>query len=279
MAFRSPLRLCCESVSRYWVRAYSPVTCWPWAASSIGVVLVSVVATLAGGIAFGRRFGLPFDIGRIAATSVTICGASAALAASAVMPNRPGLVRDTALVIVIVSLLSTAVMILYPLALGASGLAETQIALVIGAAVHDVAQVVGAGFAVSNDVGVQAVTVKMLRVACLVPVVLWLASTSHSSAADGKRPRVRLPWFLWVFVLLAAASSFGFVSADLRGVLGAGSGLLLLTSVAALGLATEARALGQAPRALVMSLFVQTIWQLTVVVSLVVAAGFALKWL
>ena len=93
------------------------------------------------------------------------------------MPRRAQLDEDTALVIIIVSLLSTAVMLLYPLLARLIGFDAHATALMLGATIHDVAQVAAARFAVSPEVGTQAVTVKMIRVSCLLPVVSALGAT------------------------------------------------------------------------------------------------------
>ncbi len=236
---------------------------------AIGLVLISVVATLTGGYYIARRFGVADDLARVSATSVGICGASAALAAASVMPSREDLGRDTALVIVIVCLLSTLVMVLYPPLAQLIDFDANQTALMLGAAVHDVAQVVGAGFAVSDAVGVKAVTVKMIRVSCLVPVVIVLARQAHRSLdAPGVRG-TRLPWFLWMFIGLALLSSLGWLPLLVTDAARSVSSLLLLCAVAAIGLQTELSALRNAPAAVLATLVLQTLWQLAVVVCLI----------
>ncbi len=87
---------------------------WALGLSSIAIVLVSLAITLCGGYLLAKRARLPTDVAAIAATSVAICGASAALAASAAMPRRAGLDEQTSLIIIIVAVLSTVVMIVYP---------------------------------------------------------------------------------------------------------------------------------------------------------------------
>lgn len=234
------------------------------------VVLITVIVTLVVGCWFAGRAGLARDVGYISATSVAICGASAALAAAAVMPKRAGLERDTALIIVLVSLLSTAVMIAYPPLVGWLGFQDEAAATILGAAIHDVAQVVGAGFTVSEAVGVQAVTVKMLRVACLVPVIYWLARrvTVAEPAAGDRRS---LPWFLWVFIALSLIASLDLIPEVARQSTALTSSVLLLTAVAAIGLQTDWRAIRSAPGAVIRVIVGQTIAQLIAVLVLVAA--------
>src|SRR5690606_27244339 len=87
----------------------------------------------------------------------------------------------------------------------------------LGGTIHDVAQVAGAGFTMSPEIGEGAILVKLMRVALLVPAVLLYAQifrSEHSAAADetgrAGRPPL-LPGFLVGFMALVAANSFGIV--------------------------------------------------------------------
>lgn len=66
-------------------------------------------------------------------------------------------------------------MIVYPMVGTAFGLSDHAIGVFFGATIHDVAQIVGAGYSVSNVAGSTATFVKLLRVALLVPVVVTLS--------------------------------------------------------------------------------------------------------
>jgi uncharacterized integral membrane protein (TIGR00698 family) len=240
---------------------------------ALGIVLASVAATVLGGFAIARAFRQPADLAAVSATSVAICGASAALAASAAVPKRAGLERETVLVILIVSLLSTAAMLAYPVLARALAFDADATALLLGAAIHDVAQVAGAGFAVSEDTGVRAVTVKMIRVACLLPVVMGLALLFLGAAADaqsGKRWRViRPPTFLVLFFLFAVATSTALLPREVSDMAGTAASWLLAAAVGAIGLKTGFGELKAARPALAGALLAQTLWQLGVVVGLI----------
>jgi uncharacterized integral membrane protein (TIGR00698 family) len=237
---------------------------------TVVLVFLSLLTTLAGGYALARRARLPADIAAVCATSVAVCGASAAVAAAAMAPRREGLERDTAIVILVVSLLSTAVMILYPPLCHLLGYDARRTSVVLGAAIHDVAQVVGAGFAVSQDVGLAALTIKLVRVACLMPVCLvWGSIFASRGAGDGALVRLPAPpIFLLAFVALAAAASLGWTppgSAKLGADIAAGC---LAAAVAAIGLKTSAADLRNAPGALVWTLVATTLLQLVAVIAL-----------
>lgn len=241
--------------------------------TALGLVLASVAATLLGGYAIARALRLPADLSAVSATSVAICGASAALAASAAVPRRPGLERETVLVILIVSLLSTAAMLGYPLLARALGFGPEATAILIGAAIHDVAQVAGAGFAVSDETGVRAVTVKMIRVACLLPVVMGLAFLFLGAGPDpqGKRRwrAIRPPTFLVLFFLFAVLASTALLPRGVAPLAGTAASWLLTAAVGAIGLKTGFGELAAARPRLALALGGQTLWQLGVVVALI----------
>jgi uncharacterized integral membrane protein (TIGR00698 family) len=203
---------------------------WP-ALAVIGLV----TATLAGGAALSFLFGRRLAFGLLAGGSVAICGASAALAIASVLPRRPDREEDTLLVVIGVTTLSTIAMVTYPLLFKAMGLGDMQSAFLIGATIHDVAQVVGAGYSVSDEAGVLATFVKMLRVA-LLPVVLILVMLSFRGAQS---QRVGIPWFLVMFLVLAVAANTGLVPQPVIDGVADLSRWCLVIAISALGVRTS----------------------------------------
>ena len=121
----------------------------------------------------------------------------AALAISAVLPRGANAERDTAFTVIGVTTLSTFAMVLYPMIVQLIGLDHAAAGVFIGATIHDVAQVVGAGFSISEETGTIATFTKLLRVALLLPVVFAFTlvfRNSDGSKQAGAQPP--LPWFL-----------------------------------------------------------------------------------
>ncbi|WP_332699834.1 putative sulfate exporter family transporter, partial [Halalkalibacter lacteus] len=87
------------------------------------------------------------EFGLLSGGATAICGASAAMAISAALPPDDRKERLTGFTIIGVSTLSTVAMVLYPIVSQLFGFGDHQAGLFIGATVHDVAQVVGAGYA------------------------------------------------------------------------------------------------------------------------------------
>lgn len=225
--------------------------------TTVALVVSGVAVTIVLGYRLGRLFRLPPDFAVLCAGSVAICGASAALAISAVLPKHQRSERNTLMAVVGVTTLSTVAMVLYPLIVSLLGFDDTAAGVFIGATVHDVAQVVGAGYTISAEAGDTATLVKLIRVACLVPVVVALPYVVDRGTAppadpsgEGRRRPPLLPWFLLGFVLLAGANSLGLVAAGVSGVLGDVSRWCLVTAVAGLGVKTslgQLYALGSRP--------------------------------
>ncbi|MFA7666618.1 MAG: putative sulfate exporter family transporter [Burkholderiaceae bacterium] len=210
------------------------------------LVIVAVCTTILFGWGLARLLGRRSADGVLTGGAVAICGASAALAISAVLPQNKDHQRFTLLTVVGVTTLSTIAMVLYPLLVDLFGLDARAAAIFLGGSIHDVAQVVGAGFMVSPEVGDGATLVKLLRVAMLVPVVLVLAQVYRAPAGtDGAvRPPV-LPGFLIAFIVLVVLNSLGVVPKALASWLGDLSRWCLVVAIAALGVKTSFRQLAE----------------------------------
>lgn len=234
--------------------------------ATAAVVLGAMAATIGLGLLLARRCGLTRSQGLLTGGAVAICGASAALALSAVLPRRPDSERFTLLVVMAVTTLSTAAMVLYPLVANGLDLPPQLAGLFIGGTIHDVAQVAGAGHLLGPQTEDIAIIVKLLRVAMLTVVVLAVAlALRQRRAAEGGQtpPAARpalVPWFLWLFVAAVALNSAGLVHADVQAALNEVSRACLLLAIAALGLKTSFKELahsGWAPLALILA---ETLW-------------------
>ncbi len=221
----------------------------------IALVMAAVVLTLLFGAGLARLLRQPLHEGLLTGGAVAICGASAALAISAVLPRTERSAQYTLLTVVGVTALSTLAMILYPTAVPALSLDDAQAGVFLGGTIHDVAQVVGAGYMISDDAGVHATFVKLLRVAMLVPVVLVLSLVYRGAGGAGRRPPL-LPWFLVVFVVLVGVNSAGWIPGAVSGHLADLSRACLVAAIAALGVMTsfkELASLGWRPVILMVS--------------------------
>lgn len=211
-------------------------------AGALVLTAAAVVLTIACGVLLARSARLPTAFGVLTGGSVGICGASAALAIASVLPPRPDHERDTVMTVVGVTTLSTIAMVLYPVIAAAIGLGEQTAGVFLGATIHDVAQVVGAGYSVSTVAGDTATIVKLFRVAMLLPVVLvvsFVVQRSGSTLASGEGRPPLLPLFLVGFVVLVAINSAGWLVPPAASVMQEASRWCLVTAIAALGTRTS----------------------------------------
>lgn len=171
------------------------------------VVIISMAATIASGLLFGRMLRLNSAYGALAGAGTAVCGASATLATAAVLPEYRGKDADVVFVVIAVNALSTIAMVFYPPLAAGLGFDPHVTGIFLGATIHDVAQVVGAGYAVSDAVGNTAVIVKLFRVFLLLPVVLMLGWWFARAGAAATAARVPVPVFAFVFLALCVANS------------------------------------------------------------------------
>lgn len=237
----------------------------------VGAVLwiaAGVAATICVGLLAGRlgpggaRFGL------LSGGAVAICGASAAMAIAAVLPRDAKSERDTILVVVTVTALSTLAMVLYPMLAGALGMTDHAAGLFLGGTIHDVAQVVGAGYSISPEAGDTATIAKLFRVALLMPVVLAIGLAYRRGGTGAGAGAAPLPLFVLGFAALVVVNSLGLVPGAVASGLSALSGWCLVTAIAALGIKTSLRALTEVGAAPLLLMLGETVF-----LALWVAAG------
>ncbi|GAB3658103.1 YeiH family protein [Ramlibacter alkalitolerans] len=206
------------------------------------LVVGGVAATIAVSVLAARVLGFDARFGLLTGGATAICGASAALALSAALSPHPLKERATLFTVIGVSALSTLAMVLYPVLTGWLGLSDAQAGLFLGATIHDVAQVVGAGYSISTPAGDAATLVKLMRVATLLPVIVLVALGSRAGAAQGERPPL-LPGFALGFALLVAINSFGWIPSAAQVAGSELSRWCLLAAIAGIGMKTHLREL------------------------------------
>jgi uncharacterized integral membrane protein (TIGR00698 family) len=208
----------------------------------VATVIVGVTTTILVGVGLARRLGLRVTFGALSGGSVAICGASAALAIASVLPRHDDSERDAILTVVAVTALSTIAMILYPIFAVAIGLDRVHAGIFLGGTIHDVAQVVGAGYTISPETGDIATYVKLLRVATLLPAVLAISFALTRAGATRAATPV-LPGFLVGFALLVVVNSFGFIPKLAGDLFSDVSRWCLVAAISALGMKTSFKAL------------------------------------
>lgn len=174
------------------------------------IAIVAVVAaTIALAVLLARRLGYDRWFGMLVGGAVAICGASAALAVATTLSTRRVSQAQLTLVLIGISAMSAAAMVLYPMLTHAIGFSDGRAGFLLGGAIHDVAQALGAGYSFSPDAGRIATIVKLTRVALLAPVLavlaLFLPRSERAAGSQG------VPWFVIGFFVVAGINSTGMI--------------------------------------------------------------------
>jgi len=237
-------------------------------AGIVGVVFVSLAATYA----LGRAAGLPKRMAVLVASGNSICGNSAIAAVAPVIGAKAS---DVASAIAFTAVLSVAVVLILPFMAIPLGLGAGDFGIVAGLTVYAVPQVLAATAplgAVAMQVGTM---VKLIRVLMLGPLVLFLSMIAARRGGSANRPsafpplRRLVPWFIVGFLLLAMLRSLGWIPELLLRPAAVTSSMLMVVSMAALGLGVDVRAVAAAGRRV----------SLVVTLSLLLLAAMALALL
>ncbi len=208
--------------------------------TSASILVIAVIITIISGVLLAKFFGFDKRFGLLTGGATAICGASAALAISAAMPASPTKERSTLFAVVAVTTLSTLAMILYPPLALWLGMTSTEAGFFIGGTIHDVAQVVGAGYSISPEAGDAATVAKLFRVALLIPITLFV-TTIFKQTSSNKIKAYLPPLFLVGFVFFTSLRSIGVLPEIVITQLSELSRWCLITAIAAVGLKTSLR--------------------------------------
>ena len=201
----------------------------------IGCIFFIVLLTLCFGIGLSYLFKKNITLGLVSGAGVAICGASAVLAVNAVLPTKLQKSNNSIFVIVTITILSTLSMIIFPVFAKFFDLSNFVSGFLIGSTIHDVAQVVGAGYSINDDAGILATFFKMVRVLAL-PVVILAVSYCYNSR---DRSVLNFPIFILGFLVTAfLANSVEFPDFIINSSVTISS-WLLVCAIAAIGMKTQ----------------------------------------
>jgi uncharacterized integral membrane protein (TIGR00698 family) len=228
------------------------------------IAIVAASGTLCLGYLAGRALKLSRHTAFLTATSVAICGASAALAIATVLARRPNsnVERDVVATVASITIIGTIAVVAYPALCHFLGIPMIPSAVFLGASIHEVAQVVAAADLYGEAATPAATTVKMIRVA-MMPVVIFglLMVLSWRDRADNNEesPEATVPVFLLGFVAAIVIANTGWLTPAGISALTKLSGLCLVVSMVALGANTSIKGVMALGPAAVAALLIQTL--------------------
>jgi len=209
----------------------------------LGLVFGAVFFTICSGLVIAPLLNRNWRFGLLTGGAVAICGASAALAINSVLPKNEHSERNTIFTVISVTVFSTVAMVIYPILATFLEMDHSSAGVFLGATIHDVAQVVGAGYSISKESGDMATFVKLLRVAMLVPLVLVLSLAFRNDPTVGTKRALPLPLFVIGFAALVFIGSHQSFPEELRQVLLEVSRWCLVIAISALGIKTSLKSL------------------------------------
>lgn len=225
-------------------------------AGGVGIVALTLGSTFVFTITLGRLIGVDAKLAQLIAAGTSICGASAIVATNIVTDARD---EDVTYAVASITLFGTVAMLGFPLLAPLLGLDQHAFGLWAGASIHEVAQVIGAGFQNGTQSGEIATVAKLTRVAMLAPMVIALGLMARrKTSSDQSAARPPMPWFVAAFVAVVALNSLVTVPAEVKSAIVLATTIMLTMGLAAMGLQadiSQLRSRGLRPLALAFCAF------------------------
>ena len=231
---------------------------WAVGGAVLFVIIATVLITFAFSYWICRCLQVEARLAQLIAAGTSICGISAIVASNAVVKASD---EDVAYAIATATAFGSVSIFIYPLLADILALEPTLYAIWAGSSLHEVAQVIAAGFTYGEEAGEFSVVVKLTRVLMLVPMVLamaWTVRITRKDTADtggtalGIIRNLPLPLFVAGFVAMIAINSMGWIPAGPHEAMTLVSAFFFAMALTALGLETDLRKLiDKGPRPLI----------------------------
>lgn len=198
----------------------------------LAIVLV-VFAVLLLTVYLSKKFNCPSSVGWLVGFGTAICGSSAIAAlAPSVAKNK----EDVGVAMAVVNLYGTLGMLVLPLVAAGLSLSNEDISMLLGGTLHAVGNVAGAGYAMSQDIGDQSLTIKLARVALLTPGLIFFNFITQRKAGKSIQSYFVLPWYLWGFLIITILVSVIHLPAEVIKFFSEAGKYLLTLAMVAIGL-------------------------------------------
>ncbi len=168
---------------------------------------ISITCAMLLGLLFGSLFKVAGKASFLIAAGTAICGGSAI---AAIAPITGADQEEISVSMGTVFLLNSIALLIFPAIGHAMHLSQGQFGLWAALAIHDTSSVVGAAAKYGSQALAVGTTVKLARALWIVPVSLLTAAyMARLGTGRGQlQAKVKVPWFILLFCLAAAASTY-----------------------------------------------------------------------
>lgn len=159
------------------------------------IVFVVLIAT----VFLAKKMNCPSSVGWLVGFGTAICGSSAIAAlAPSVSKNK----EDLGVAMAVVNLYGVLGMLVLPIILTAFPFSSFESSMLLGGTLHSVGNVAGAAFGLTPEIGEQALTIKLARVALLSPGLIFFSYLTQRDSRKNWKQYFQLPWYLWGFIAI-----------------------------------------------------------------------------
>jgi len=184
-------------------------------------------------IFLSKKFNCPSSVGWLVGFGTAICGSSAIAALAPVIPKEK---EDVGVAMAVVNFYGTLGMIILRFVFLGFQFSTLESSYLIGGSLHSVGNVAGAAFGLSKEIGENALTIKLARVALLSPGLLFFNFLVNRKNNQNWKDYLQLPWYLWVFVLITILVSWVQLPSDFLGLTQTLGKIVLTIGMVAIGL-------------------------------------------
>lgn len=165
--------------------------------------VVSVIVVMVAGVLLGKFMRIDSKISYLISSGTAICGGSAIAAVGGVLNAKE---NEMAVSLGVIFILNAIALFIFPPMGHALGLTQQQFGTWVAIAIHDTSSVVGAGASYGNEACDLATLIKCTRALWIIPLAfftMWFCTknSSLSDSENGKKGKVSIPWFIFLFVL------------------------------------------------------------------------------
>lgn len=171
---------------------------------NFALVVVVITLVLFTTVFMAKKFSCPDSTGWLVGFGTAICGSSAI---AAVAPGISKNKEDAGIALAVVNLMGSIGMIVLPFLFSLLKIDDINAGVIIGATLHSVGNVAGAGYGLSDLAGETAIAIKLARVAMLSPAVIMFTYLVNTDTKKSWKDYLNLPYYLWAFILITIVTS------------------------------------------------------------------------